>query len=46
MAHVRFQHISLSTRHTHPSWWGAGEPIYITALPRDPGTQVGHSRHG
>lgn len=41
IAHVRFQNISASTRLYHPSWWGAAEPIYVTALPRNRSTQVG-----
>lgn len=41
ISHVRFQNISASTRLYHPSWWGAAEPIYVTALPRNRSTQVG-----
>ncbi|EFN59558.1 hypothetical protein CHLNCDRAFT_8203, partial [Chlorella variabilis] len=38
---VRFEGITIATRYYHPSWWGAAEPIYVTALPRAPGMQVG-----
>lgn len=37
---VRFQNVSASTRLYHPSWWGAAEPIYVTAVPRNRSTQV------
>jgi hypothetical protein len=26
-------------------WWGAGEPIHISHLPRNSGTKLGHVRH-
>lgn len=37
---VTFEHVSVSTRLYDPSWWGAAEPISITAVPRTPGGQV------
>jgi hypothetical protein len=40
ISQVRFSDITLSTRYSHPSWWGAAAPIYVTALPRAPGGQV------
>jgi polygalacturonase len=26
-------------------WWGSSEAVYITAIPRDAGTKIGHVRH-
>lgn len=37
---VAFRNVSLSTRLYDPSWWGAAEPIYVTAVPRNASTQV------
>jgi hypothetical protein len=33
-----FSDIIVETRYFHPDWWGNGEPIYVTALPRTPET--------
>ncbi|KAI7845668.1 hypothetical protein COHA_000782 [Chlorella ohadii] len=41
VSHVVFSNIAVSTRYTDSSWWGAAEPIYITAVPRTAGTKVG-----
>lgn len=41
---VHFRNVSASTRLYHPSWWGAAEPIYVTAVPRNRTTQVGGRR--
>lgn len=30
--HIQFENIAIETRWFSPSWWGAGEPIYVTAL--------------
>lgn len=38
---VTFEHVSVSTRLYDPSWWGAAEPISLTAVPRTPGGRVG-----
>ncbi|KAI3429230.1 hypothetical protein D9Q98_005329 [Chlorella vulgaris] len=38
---VRFKHIAITTRHYDASWWGAAEPIHVSAVPRRPGVQVG-----
>jgi polygalacturonase len=35
---VLFSDITIETRLFHPDWWGNGEPIYVTALPRTPET--------
>jgi hypothetical protein len=37
---VRFKHIAITTRHYDASWWGAAEPIHVSAVPRRPGVQV------
>ena len=31
---IVFKNISLATKDAGPRWWGAGEPIYITLIPR------------
>jgi len=41
VADVEFRNISISTQRFAPVWWGCGEAIYITALPRNPQTEVG-----
>ncbi|PNH05100.1 putative polygalacturonase [Tetrabaena socialis] len=38
---VTFQHISVFTRQYPGRWWGGGEPMYVTALPRWPLARVG-----
>lgn len=35
--HVRFSNCRVETRIFHHKWWGRGEPIYVTALPRNDG---------
>lgn len=35
---VLFSDMTIETRLFHPDWWGNGEPIYVTALPRTPET--------
>ncbi len=35
---VEFRNITINTRRFAPVWWGAGEAIYVTALPRSAGT--------
>lgn len=40
VSHVAFSNIAVSTKYTGDNWWGAAEPIYITALPRAAGTKV------
>ncbi|GIL94141.1 hypothetical protein Vretimale_311 [Volvox reticuliferus] len=38
---VAFRNIEVATRRYPGRWWGGGEPIYITALPRWLGSHVG-----
>ena len=42
---VLFANIIVETRYWTGKWWGAGEPIDITLLPRNPDTQLGHVQH-
>ncbi|PRW44625.1 pectin lyase [Chlorella sorokiniana] len=44
VSHVVFSNIMVSTKFTDSSWWGAAEPIYVTALPRSATTKVGKAR--
>lgn len=41
---IEFSNISVETRRYSPDWWGAGEAIYVTALPRNDATCVGAVR--
>lgn len=41
-----FSDITIETRmFSSDHWWGKGEPIAITAVPRRPDTQIGHVRN-
>jgi hypothetical protein len=42
---VLFSDLIVETRYFHPDWWGAAEPIYVTALPRRPDTVPGKVRN-
>ena len=42
---VLFSNITVETQVQPDKWWGAGEPIHITHLPRTEGTPLGHVRH-
>lgn len=42
---VLFSDMIVETRRFDEMWWGAGEPIYVTAVPRNAHTQVGSIRH-
>jgi len=42
---VLFSNITIETELQPGKWWGAGEPIHISQLPRNPGTKLGHVRH-
>lgn len=42
---VLFSNCIVETRMFHPGWWGRGEPIYVTALPRAAGVPVGRVRN-
>lgn len=41
---ILVQNLTIETRLFHPAWWGAGEPISITALPRTEGAKIGRIR--
>lgn len=38
---VLVQNIVIETKLFHPAWWGAAEPIYVSARPRVPGGKIG-----
>ncbi len=38
---VLVQNLTIETRLFHPAWWGAAEPISITAVPRVEGGKIG-----
>jgi hypothetical protein len=40
MRQIVFSNISLTLTYQWPSWWGAAEPIYVTAVSRGEGTRV------
>jgi hypothetical protein len=42
---VLFANMIVETRIFHDSWWGRGEPIYITAIPWDEQRGIGHVHH-
>lgn len=37
---ITFENISIKTKTFTKEWWGSGEPIYITIVPRDKGTAI------
>lgn len=41
---IRFEDIDIATKHYSKEWWGSGEPIYISLLPRDLKTDLTGSR--
>ena len=41
---VLFSNITIETQLQPGKWWGAGEPIHISLLPRNPDTKLGHVR--
>ncbi len=41
---VAFERITIGTRRFAPDFWGAAEPVYVTALPRNRSTSVGTIR--
>ncbi len=41
VSNVTFANVTVSTRRYGGRWWGAGEPIYVTAVPRWPNRPVG-----
>jgi polygalacturonase len=42
---VLFSNITIETQLQPSKWWGAGEPIHISHLPRNGDTKLGHVRH-
>jgi hypothetical protein len=42
---VLFANMTVETRLFHEDWWGGGEPIYVTAVPREAGAKVGAVRN-
>jgi polygalacturonase len=42
---VLFSNIIIETQVQPEKWWGAGEPIYVSDLPRNGTTPLGHVRH-
>lgn len=38
---VLFANVRVETRRQPPTWWGSGEPIYASSLPRAPNDTVG-----
>lgn len=41
---ILFANCLIETRHFHGGWWGHGEPVAITAMPRDASTVPGRIR--
>jgi polygalacturonase len=41
---VLFSDITIETQLEPRKWWGAGEPIHVSHLPRNPDTRLGHVR--
>jgi hypothetical protein len=42
---ILFSDMIVETRYFHPDWWGAAEPIHVTALPRTAQTPPGRVRN-
>ena len=42
---VLFSNCTVETRHFSPEWWGRAEPIYVTAIHRAAGTDLGRVRN-
>ncbi len=42
---VLFANCIVETRFFSPNWWGRSEPIYVTAIHRAPGTELGTVRN-
>ncbi|MEO7599326.1 MAG: hypothetical protein ABIV50_10365, partial [Opitutus sp.] len=42
---VLVQNLTIETRLYHPDWWGAAEPIYVSAQPRTPAGRIGRLQH-
>jgi polygalacturonase len=41
VSNIRFSNIRFTSHYTAPPWWGRGESISLTAIPRKPGVKVG-----
>jgi polygalacturonase len=41
---ILFSNMTIETELQSNKWWGAGEPIHISHLPRNPDTKLGHVR--
>jgi polygalacturonase len=41
---ILFSNITIETELQPGKWWGAGEPIHVSHLPRHPDTKLGHVR--
>ena len=41
---VLFANMTIETQLQTNKWWGAGEPIHVSLLPRHPDTKLGHVR--
>ena len=44
IANVLVQNLVIETKLFPPAWWGAAEPIYVSAQPRQPGGKIGTLR--
>src|ERR1700744_3977548 len=42
---ILFSNMTIETELQSNKWWGAGEPIHVSHLPRNPDTKIGHVRH-
>jgi polygalacturonase len=42
---VLVENLTIETQLLHPAWWGAAEPIYVSAQPRTPGGRIGRVRN-
>jgi hypothetical protein len=42
---VIFANMTIETQVQPPKWWGAGEPIHVSLMPRNETTTLGHVRH-
>lgn len=42
---VLVENLIIETQLLHPAWWGAAEPIYVSAQPRTPNGRIGRVRN-
>jgi len=45
VSNISFREISFTARYFSPPWWGRGEAISFTAIPRAPGSAIGAIRN-